>query len=380
MIRKILIIASSFALSAAVSYGAWTVVDDFDSYADQAALDAVWTFLEDDTEGEGGGGVLADDPAASGNKVLEVLHGLTTAESGSYNTRVYRAVSGIGATGLTTMYWRFAVPDVLDGEVLVAGVVDTVMGLSPVDAPSQYSDYSPMFRQEFDGSMDFYNLDTYTLILETLPGDTWYEVWFVIDADNRSYDAYVKGGTAYPTQTQVVDDFGWRNQTLEVLDTMVMTTSAGTLVDPKGLDSVLIDDIYMAAGAELSSPTAGAAPNDPLIGGTPIEGLQDWFLSEWFGAYNTTQAPWIFHAQHGFVYRDPGSTNASSFFYDDAMTAWWYTDETVYPFIYGFGTPADNAGTVAGDAWLWYFEGSKTPRSFGVVTGAEQGNFLFFNP
>jgi hypothetical protein len=62
------------------------------------------------------------------------------------------------------------------------------------------------------------------------------------------------------------------------------------------------------------------------------------------------------------------------------MTAWWYTNETDYPFVYGFGVPADNAGTVAGDAWLWYFAGTKTPRNFAVVTGAEAGNFLFFNP
>jgi hypothetical protein len=131
---------------------------------------------------------------------------------------------------------------------------------------------------------------------------------------------------------------------------------------------------------DISYTIVPGAGNDPLIGGTPIDGLEDWFLSDWFGAYNTTQAPWLFHAQHGFVYRDPGSTNASTFFYDDAMVAWWYTDEAIYPFIYGFGTPADNAGTVAGDAWLWYFEQSKTPRTFGVVTGAEAGNFLFFNP
>ena len=68
------------------------------------------------------------------------------------------------------------------------------------------------------------------------------------------------------------------------------------------------------------------------------------------------------------------------FLYDDAMTAWLWTSEANYPYLYGFGIPADNAGTVAGDAWLWYFEGTKTPRNFGVVTGAEAGNFLFFNP
>jgi hypothetical protein len=148
-----------------------------------------------------------------------------------------------------------------------------------------------------------------------------------------------------------------------------------------GNDSGYHDDIAIdRGGVNLTSPVEAASPNDPLIGGTPIEGLEDWFLSDWFGAYNTTGAPWIFHAQHGFVYHNPGSTNDSIFFYDDAMQSWWWTNETDYPFMYGFGIPADNAGTVAGDAWLWYFEGTSGPRNFGVVTGAEAGGFLFFNP
>ena len=124
----------------------------------------------------------------------------------------------------------------------------------------------------------------------------------------------------------------------------------------------------------------GGSNNDPLIGGTPVEGLPGWFLSEWFGYYNTDLAPWLFHAEHGFIYRDPGSTNASMFAYDDAMVAWWYTNETIYPFLYVFDPPADNAGTNIGSEWIYYFEDSKNPRSFGVVTGSMAGSFLFFGP
>jgi hypothetical protein len=119
---------------------------------------------------------------------------------------------------------------------------------------------------------------------------------------------------------------------------------------------------------------------DSLIGGIPVQGLQDWFLSPWFRYYNTTLAPWLFHAEHGFIYHDPGSTNASMFVYDDSMTAWWWTNESNYPYIYAFNPPADNAGTDIESAWLWYFEDSKTPRSFGVVTGPSADGFLFFNP
>ena len=93
---------------------------------------------------------------------------------------------------------------------------------------------------------------------------------------------------------------------------------------------------------------------DPLIGGTPVDGLEGWFLSEWFGFYAVTPAPWLYHAQHGFIYRDPSSTNASMFIYGDAMGAWWWTNETVYPFIY----------RLSDGVWLWYQEGSNSPRWF----------------
>jgi hypothetical protein len=121
---------------------------------------------------------------------------------------------------------------------------------------------------------------------------------------------------------------------------------------------------------------------DPLIGGSPVEGLPDWFLSDWFGYYatNTMMSPWLFHGEHGFLYRFPESTNESMFFFDDAMIAWWWTSESIYPYLHVWDPPADIAGTDIEDAWLYYFEGTKTPRSFGAVTGSHAGGFLYFNP
>jgi phospholipase/lecithinase/hemolysin len=118
---------------------------------------------------------------------------------------------------------------------------------------------------------------------------------------------------------------------------------------------------------------------DPLIGGIPYD-EEGWFESDWFGTYYTAYAPWIWHAEHGFIYRDPASSNESMFVYDDAMGVWWWTSETVYPFIFAFNPPADNVGTDVESCWLFYFEGGKTPRILGVATGADEGSFLFFGP
>ena len=93
---------------------------------------------------------------------------------------------------------------------------------------------------------------------------------------------------------------------------------------------------------------------DPLIGGTAVDGLPGWFLSDWLGYYSTAFAPWIFHAEHGFVFRFTESTNESTYFYDHAMGAWWWTSSTVYPSLYRF----------TDGSWLWYQEGTKGPRWF----------------
>ncbi len=93
---------------------------------------------------------------------------------------------------------------------------------------------------------------------------------------------------------------------------------------------------------------------DPLIGGTPLDGQQDWFLSDWFGTYGTAFAPWLLHTLHGPIYRHPQSTNESLYIYDDAMGAWWWTKPISYPHMYRF----------VDGAWLWYHDGSSGPRWF----------------
>lgn len=146
------------------------------------------------------------------------------------------------------------------------------------------------------------------------------------------------------------------------------------------LTAMATDYLGATGDSEAVTITVGGSTNDPLIGGTPVDGLPGWFLSEWFGYYNTDFAPWLFHAEHAWLYRDLSSTNAAAYFYDDAMVAWWYTNETDYPSLYAFDPPADNGGTQIGSEWLWYFEGTTGPRSFYVLTGPNAGSALSFNP
>ena len=120
---------------------------------------------------------------------------------------------------------------------------------------------------------------------------------------------------------------------------------------------------------------------DPLIGGLDLVGFENWFVSGWFGPYSTAFAPWLFHIDHGFIYRYPESTNESMYFYDNAMGAWWWTRSDIYTYIFAFDPPADNAGTDIDSAWLRYQKDTKNPRSFRVTTGDHAwATSLYFDP
>ena len=119
---------------------------------------------------------------------------------------------------------------------------------------------------------------------------------------------------------------------------------------------------------------------DPLMGGLNLDEKEGWFGSGWFGSYNTEFAPWLFHINHGFIYRDSESSNASIFFYDVAMGAWWWTDWEIYPWIYAFDPPADDKGTDIDSEWLHYALGTNDPRSFGVGRSVHAETTLYYDP
>ena len=119
-------------------------------------------------------------------------------------------------------------------------------------------------------------------------------------------------------------------------------------------------DIFHLVGATGWGPTYGGRPTrlttgevDPLIGGTNLDLVETWFGSGWFGSYSTMFAPWLYHIDHGFIYRYPPSSNASMYIWDIEMHAWWWTNSDIFPWIFAFDPLADNNGTDIGPEWLF---------------------------
>jgi hypothetical protein len=84
-----------------------------------------------------------------------------------------------------------------------------------------------------------------------------------------------------------------------------------------------------------------------------------WRWLNWLGSFNVSNDPWIYHAQHGWLY--PFADGPESvYFWDNEMGAFLWTSEMVYPSLYRFSD----------GQWLFYQKGSSNPRWFvNLITG-----------
>lgn len=87
-----------------------------------------------------------------------------------------------------------------------------------------------------------------------------------------------------------------------------------------------------------------------IFGGISIG--NDWYTSSWFGTYDKSFEPWIWHNEHEWIYTKSQATN--NIWYWTTNMGWLWTSDEVYPFIFSQN----------GNSWLWYVVGSSNPRWF----------------
>jgi len=112
-------------------------------------------------------------------------------------------------------------------------------------------------------------------------------------------------------------------------------------------------------------PTYGGSSGDGVVFALTLPwdtGFQDlgsgWHWLAWFGDYTYVGANWIWQPTFGYEYVWPASTPSNIFFYDSAGLGWLWTSSTTYPYLYCFSE----------SAWLWYEQGTSSPRWFNNLT------------
>jgi hypothetical protein len=104
-------------------------------------------------------------------------------------------------------------------------------------------------------------------------------------------------------------------------------------------------------------PVSAQADASAFFGPSVAEN-DDWDKSEWFGWYQGAFSPFIWHAEHQWMYVQ--SAGAWLWMWDYRLQEWFATTGANYPLMY----------EPVGGNWLWYFEGTAGPRWYGnYVTG-----------
>ncbi|MGC9197203.1 MAG: glycosyltransferase family 39 protein [Syntrophobacteraceae bacterium] len=110
------------------------------------------------------------------------------------------------------------------------------------------------------------------------------------------------------------------------------------------------------SGALLASALQDSvvAPADKTtIGYSGVDLGEGWKLVRWFGCFNTSNSPWIFHQTLGWLYTC-ATTKEGLWFWHARMKAFLWTRPNVYPYFYRTGD----------GAWLYYKKGSSHPQWF----------------
>ena len=115
--------------------------------------------------------------------------------------------------------------------------------------------------------------------------------------------------------------------------------------------------------ADSQTVTITVVGGDPGLFDDAAELGDGWVLSDWLGSVNLNFDPWLFHAEHGWLFLATGSTPENVFLFDLSTESWFWTKAITYPNMYYFGS----------NAWVFYFEGSTGPRNF---VNLESGEFF----
>ena len=80
----------------------------------------------------------------------------------------------------------------------------------------------------------------------------------------------------------------------------------------------------------------------------------DWWVSEKLGVFNTSKAPWLWSADHDYLFLSSDITDSQPLWFYDTKLEWFWTDMENYPWIW-----SNHQQT-----WLYYHSNTHNTRSF----------------
>jgi hypothetical protein len=159
-----------------------------------------------------------------------------------------------------------------------------------------------------------------------------------VDEDGDGYADITLDGSASSDSDGSIVDFSWTWSGGEANGSTVIVRL------PVGATSITLTVTDDDGATDSDVVRVQVTPANWMSSATDLGGGWRWL--PWLKAFNPVGDGWLYHAHHGWLYTD-AETLENMFFYDVQLDRWFWSNATVYPFLYLFGTDA---------GWVYFFE------------------------
>jgi len=134
-----------------------------------------------------------------------------------------------------------------------------------------------------------------------------------------------KGDQYFTFRTDAVENVKLGFTYQSALAEYILDGLGGDLSSYSTIDGRIKFDAQASADGSQATSAKAFFPSAKILEG-------DWKELPWFGTFWDKEFPWVYHAEHGWLYA--GGTGGTSMWFYDLEIGWWWTNQQYYPYIY----------------------------------------------
>ena len=147
-----------------------------------------------------------------------------------------------------------------------------------------------------------------------------------------------EGGTVYYTLTEGNRDYDLDgNRTFLLSETGVLSVwDQDDFILQANQEINLNIRLSDSEGNQVSISGQIELGNGLVLNSFPKNLDHNWFGSDWFGDFFSSESEWLYHSQLGWLYVQVDLTNEGFWFWDPYFQGWWWTSPQVFPYYFIF--------------------------------------------
>lgn len=229
---------------------------------------------------------------------------------------------------------------------------------------------------EAEGKYSMYEMARTEMPFQIVASDSYTAAVAISTADNRGtilgYEQLQVSFNTDDVKIATVFDAWSKGVSVQIettdVDSATITVTGADFVDVwtwTAGDDARDPGTYVLASGDQEVFNSAEQPDLSYFDGLAFR-IGEWIESDWLGYFYQDEFPWVYHANHGWIYC-PEKEDVHGAIYYDLDLGWVYSSKEYYPWIWQFNQ----------DRWIAFFSGAEKGRWFGAFDG---DNFDYFQP